>query len=107
MTINAPHTQPDRNVRPVAPLLPLKQHARLGAPAGTMIGAAAVTGLHAQAKPPVYLINEIDVTDPEGYEKEFVPKAQPIIRAAGGLHASLTSTCHICHNSHGCGCDRD
>jgi hypothetical protein len=36
----------------------------LGMLVGTLIGAAAVSGLHAQAKPPVYLITEIDVTDP-------------------------------------------
>ena len=32
---------------------------------GIGIGAIAVQGLHAQSKPLVYLINEIDVTDPE------------------------------------------
>ena len=45
----------------------------LGLLAGTMIGAAAVTGLHAQAKPPVYLITEIDVTNPEAYAKRVRP----------------------------------
>jgi uncharacterized protein (DUF1330 family) len=48
-----------------------------------MIGAAAVTGLHAQAKPPVFLITEIDVSNPEAYGKEFAPKAQAIIKGAG------------------------
>jgi uncharacterized protein (DUF1330 family) len=52
--------------------------------AGTMIGAAAVTGLHAQAKPPIYLVTEIDVTNPDAYGKEFAPKAQATIKAAGG-----------------------
>ena len=32
---------------------------------GIAVGAVAVQGLHAQSKPTVYLINEIDVTDPE------------------------------------------
>jgi uncharacterized protein (DUF1330 family) len=45
---------------------------------GIMIGAAAVTGLYAQAKPPIFVITEIDISDPEGYGKEFVPKAQAI-----------------------------
>ena len=45
---------------------------------GTMIGAAAVTGLYAQAKPPIFVITEIDISVPEGYGKEFVPKAQAI-----------------------------
>jgi len=52
--------------------------------AGMVIGAAAVEGLHAQAKPPVYLIGEIDVTNPEGYAKEYLPKAREIIKQHGG-----------------------
>ncbi|MGO8914967.1 MAG: DUF1330 domain-containing protein [Stellaceae bacterium] len=52
--------------------------------AGIGIGAAAVQGLHAQAKPPVYYIAEIDVTNPDAYMKEYAPKAQAIIKAAGG-----------------------
>ena len=38
-------------------------------------GGAAVEGLHAQAKPPVYFIGEVEVTNPEGYAKEYLPKA--------------------------------
>src|SRR5712692_3654357 len=52
--------------------------------AGVALGAAAVQGLHAQAKPPVYYVAEIDVTNPEAYGKEYAPKAQTIIKAAGG-----------------------
>ena len=52
--------------------------------AGIAIGGVAIQGLHAQAKPPVYLITEIDVTDPDKYGAEFAPKAQATIRAAGG-----------------------
>jgi uncharacterized protein (DUF1330 family) len=55
----------------------------LGMLAGAVLGAAAVTGLHAQAKPPVYLITEIDVSNPEAYGKEFAPKAQATLKAAG------------------------
>ena len=55
----------------------------LGIIAGTVIGAAVVSGLHAQTKPPVFLITEIDVTNPEAYGKEFAPKAQATIKAAG------------------------
>jgi uncharacterized protein (DUF1330 family) len=40
---------------------------------------AACTG---QAQ--VYLITEIDVKDPDNYAKEFAPKAQATIKAAGG-----------------------
>src|SRR5262245_62266285 len=57
----------------------------LGMVAGSVLGAAAVTGLNAQVKAPsVYLVTEIDVTNPEGYGKEFAPKAQATIKAAGG-----------------------
>jgi uncharacterized protein (DUF1330 family) len=52
--------------------------------AGIAIGALVVQGLHAQAKPPVYYIAEIDVTDPAGYAKEYVPKVQAMIKADGG-----------------------
>jgi uncharacterized protein (DUF1330 family) len=51
---------------------------------GTGLGAAAIEGLHAQAKPPVYYISEIDVTNPDAYAKEYVPLAQATIKAAGG-----------------------
>ncbi len=52
--------------------------------AGVAIGAVAVHGLHAQAKPPVYYVGEIDVSNEEGYAKEYVPKAQALIKASGG-----------------------
>src|SRR5262249_15723020 len=44
----------------------MKQYLGLGLAllAGTAIGAAGVSVLHAQAKPPVYLVTEIDVTNP-------------------------------------------
>jgi uncharacterized protein (DUF1330 family) len=58
----------------------MKWYLALGAGllAGTVIGATAVTGLYAQAKPSVLVITEIDISDPEGYGNEFVPKAQAI-----------------------------
>jgi uncharacterized protein (DUF1330 family) len=48
------------------------------------LGALTVEGLHAQSKPPVYLIGQIEVTNPEGYAKEYLPKAREIIKAHGG-----------------------
>src|SRR5580704_18467871 len=47
------------------------------------LGAAAVQGLHAQAKPPVYSVAEIDIADQAAYST-YVPKAQAAIKAAGG-----------------------
>ncbi len=52
--------------------------------AGIGIGAAAVQTLHAQAKPPVYVVNEISVTDVDAYTKEYVPVVRPIIAKTGG-----------------------
>ena len=42
---------------------------------GAAGGGLAVHGLHAQATPPAYVIAEIDVTDREGYTKEYLPAA--------------------------------
>ena len=39
--------------------------------AGAALGAAGVSALHAQAKVPVYLVTEIDVSNPEAFGKEF------------------------------------
>ena len=52
--------------------------------AGVALGAAAVQGLHAQAKPPVYLVSEIDVTNVDAYTKEYVPLARAAIKKSGG-----------------------
>ena len=52
--------------------------------AGVAIGATAIQGLHAQAKPPVYLVSEIDVTNVDAYTKEYVPLARAAIKKSGG-----------------------
>jgi uncharacterized protein (DUF1330 family) len=57
--------------------------------AGVSLGALAVEGLHAQAKPPVYYVSEIDVHDPDAYAKEYAPKAQAVIKAAGGRFVAV------------------
>jgi uncharacterized protein (DUF1330 family) len=51
---------------------------------GIGFGAIAVEGLHAQAKPPVYQITEIDVKKQEAYMKEYAPRARAVIKASGG-----------------------
>ena len=60
--------------------------------AGIAIGGLAVQGLHAQAKPPVYFVAEITVTNPQAYGKEYAPKAQASIKAAGGKIIALGGT---------------
>jgi uncharacterized protein (DUF1330 family) len=59
--------------------------------AGVALGGAAVEGLHAQAKPPAYFVNEINVTDTDAYMKDYLPLAQASIKKYGGkvLAASL------------------
>ena len=52
--------------------------------AGFGLGAVSIHTLHAQAKPPVFVVAEIDVSNAEGYAKEYVPKAQALIRKHGG-----------------------
>jgi uncharacterized protein (DUF1330 family) len=52
--------------------------------ASMVAGAFVVQVLHAQTNAPVYFVGEIDVTDPEGYAKEYLPKAREIIKAHGG-----------------------
>jgi len=52
---------------------------------GFAIGAAAIPGLHAQAKPPTYAVIAIrKVNDADTYKTGVLDKAAPIITAAGG-----------------------
>ena len=51
---------------------------------GVAIGGAAIQGLHAQAKPPVYYVAEIDTSNLDAYMKDYAPLAQASIKAAGG-----------------------
>jgi uncharacterized protein (DUF1330 family) len=50
--------------------------------ASFVLGVGAVSVLHAQVKPPAYVVAEIDVKDRDGYTKDFLPKAQ----AGGGFN---------------------
>ena len=56
----------------------------LAALAGFGIGAVTIDQLHAQAKPPVFYVSEIDVKNVDAYQKEYSPKAQAIIKKHGG-----------------------
>lgn len=58
----------------------------LAALAGIGIGAATVQGLHAQAKPPAYVVVEIDVTNLDAFLKEYAPIAGNAITAGGGKY---------------------
>ena len=52
--------------------------------AGIAIGAFAIQGLHAQAKPPIYQITEIDVTNMDAYVKDYLPKVEAANKNSGG-----------------------
>ena len=52
--------------------------------ASVALGALGSEALHGEARPPAYLIGQIDVSDPAGYAKEYLPKAREIIKAHGG-----------------------
>ena len=53
---------------------------------GVTIGAGAVTAIKAQAKPPGYAVIEIDVTNVEAYNKEYVPLATKALGDAGAKY---------------------
>ena len=52
--------------------------------AGATLGGAAIQALHAQAKPPVYMIAINEVTDLDRYAKEYVPSARQSVIDHGG-----------------------
>ena len=55
--------------------------------AGAALGAAVET-LRAQAKPPVYMIAINEVTNQDGYTKEYVPPAQESVKRHGGVYVA-------------------
>ena len=65
---------------------PMRKQFCLVAVLGVIVGAAAVQALHAQAKPPAYVVAEIDVTNAEPYDKEYVPPAAKAVTDAGGKY---------------------
>jgi len=55
---------------------------------GIAIGGAAIQTLHAQAKPPVYAIALNQLTNEEGYAKDYLPKGRAAILAHGGIYVA-------------------
>jgi uncharacterized protein (DUF1330 family) len=53
---------------------------------GVAVGALAVHGLHAQAKPPGYAVVEIEVTNQDAFMKEYSPIAGKAITEGGGTY---------------------
>lgn len=50
---------------------------------GMAIGAGAMKTIQAQAKPPGFVVAEIDVSNVEAYNKEYVPLATKALGGAG------------------------
>ena len=50
---------------------------------GAALGAVAVQGLRAQATPPVYVVAELDVTDPATYQT-YVDRNGALVQSFGG-----------------------
>ena len=54
--------------------------------AGIGIGSFGIHALHAQSKPPVYMIEDNTVIDPAGFAKEFAPLARESLKTYGGRY---------------------
>jgi uncharacterized protein (DUF1330 family) len=48
-----------------------------------ILGLGAASVLHAQAKPPAYVVAEVDVKDQDGYAKDFLNKTQANMKEFG------------------------
>ena len=57
--------------------------------AGIALGVAGVEALHAQAKPPAFVVGEIDVKDAEMLDKDYVPSASRAVRDGGGKYLAV------------------
>jgi uncharacterized protein (DUF1330 family) len=55
---------------------------------GIGVGGLAIQTLHAQSKPPVYMIAINEVSNPDGYKKEYLPPAQKSIKDHGGVYVA-------------------
>jgi uncharacterized protein (DUF1330 family) len=53
---------------------------------GVGVGAFAVRSLQAQAKPPTYVIAEIDVTNQDGYAREYLPAGSKAVLDGGAKY---------------------
>jgi uncharacterized protein (DUF1330 family) len=53
---------------------------------GVLVGGGAIQLLHAQSKPPAFVVTEIAVKDEEGYAQNFLKAAQKDIADHGGKY---------------------
>ena len=57
--------------------------------AGAIVGGAVVQGLHAKAKPPAYVVGEVDVTNQDAFVKEYVPLAVKALGKSGSGYKAI------------------
>jgi uncharacterized protein (DUF1330 family) len=55
---------------------------------GIVIGGTAAQLLHAESKAPVYFVAENDISNTDGYLKEYAPRAREMITANGGRYVA-------------------
>jgi uncharacterized protein (DUF1330 family) len=65
---------------------------------GAALGGAAIQALHAQAKPPVYMIAINEVSDQDHYAKEYVSPAQKSVKDYGGEYVAAGPGTQIAGN---------
>ena len=66
--------------------------------AGAVVNGAAIQALHAQAKPPVYMIAINEVSNQEDYAKEYVSPAQKSVKDHGGEYLAAGPGTRIAGN---------
>lgn len=54
--------------------------------AGIGLGVLVVQGIHAQAKPPAYVVVDVDITNQDGFMKNYAPEIGKIIADGGGKY---------------------
>jgi uncharacterized protein (DUF1330 family) len=57
--------------------------------AGAIVGGAVVQGLRAKAKPPAYVVGEVDVTNQDAFLKEYVPLAVKALGKSGSGYKAI------------------
>jgi hypothetical protein len=57
--------------------------------AGAALGGASIQGLNAQAKPPVYVVNEVDVTDKAGFQT-YAASQETLSPSSAGQNATAS-----------------
>ena len=53
---------------------------------GLLVGGGAIQLLHAQSKPPAFVVAEIDVRDQKGYDENYLKATQKDISGHGGKY---------------------